>query len=264
MTTSYHNHTDWSDGGCTLAEQIAAARALGLEELGISDHFTLTPDGSHVEWSMPLDRLDDYVAELLRARDETRGVALRVGVEADYFPETADDLRALLARHPLDFVVGSVHFVEGFPVDESADLWEALSDNERDGVWRGYWERVRGMAESGVADIVGHLDLPKKFGFRPGVDLSREEAAALDAIAAAGMTVEINTAGWFKPAREAYPSLALLRECRRRDIPLVINADAHEPGHLTRRFEDARALARDAGYAAVCRFAGRKRTSHPL
>ena len=36
MLTSYHNHTTWSDGKATVAEQIVAARHAGLDELGIS------------------------------------------------------------------------------------------------------------------------------------------------------------------------------------------------------------------------------------
>ena len=48
------------------------------------------------------------------------------------------------------------------------------------------------MAESGVFDFAAHLDLPKKFGFKPAANLSAESSAALDAIAAAGMAIEIN------------------------------------------------------------------------
>ena len=96
-------------------------------------------------------------------------------------------------------------------------------------MWKGYWERIGQMAASGIYDFAAHLDLPKKFGFRPTIDLAQEAHTALDALAAAGMAIEINTAGWSLPAREAYPSLDLLRAARERDIPLLINADAHRP-----------------------------------
>src|SRR5262249_54814549 len=104
----------------------------------------------------------------------------------------------------------------------------------------------------------------KKFGHRPTADLDNEESAALDAIAAAGMAIEINTAGWNLPAREAYPSLRLLRAARQRRIPLLINSDAHRPEHLTWEFDRARALARDAGYTELSRYAGRRRFAVPL
>lgn len=264
MTVSYHNHTRWSDGSCSIREQIEAAKTLGLDEIGISDHYVLAPDGKPVEWSMPVDRLGEYVAEVREAAESAEGVTVRLGVEADFFPETVETLRARLALHPFDYVIGSVHYVDSFPIDGHARDWEALSADAVDEKWRLYWTRIRQMAESSVFDFAAHLDLPKKFGFRPTVDLTAEWNAALDALAAANMAIEINTAGWSLPAKEAYPSLEILRAARRRDIPLLINADAHTPRILTRGFEEARALAREAGYTALVRYEQRRRYPIPL
>lgn len=264
MLTSYHNHTTWSDGRPTVAEQVAAAARAGLDELGISDHYVLYPGGVEIEWTMPLARLDDYVDDLQSAATWSREVALRVGVEADYFPETVEELERRLARHSWDYVIGSVHFLDGFPIDSTAEPWDALSIEERDEKWRLYWQRIVELAQSGLYDFVGHLDLPKKFGHRPTVDLTREAHAALDAIAAADMAIEINTAGWSLPARECYPSADLLRASRQRDIPLLINADAHRTEHLTRDFDLARSVAREAGYTELVRYQGRERIPVPF
>jgi histidinol-phosphatase (PHP family) len=263
MTTSYHNHTTWSDGTAQISEMIAAAEQIGLEELGISDHFVLHPGGEQVGWTMPLDRLGEYVQEIQEAA-QTAKVTVRIGIEADYFPETVETLRDALAPHPFDYVIGSVHYLDGFPIDEHRRYWDALSLEQREEKWRLYWERIRQMAESRIYDFVGHLDLPKKFGHRPTLSHAQAETAALDAIAAADMAIEINTAGWSLPAQEAYPALSLLRAARQRDIPLLINADAHAPAHLTRNFERARELARQAGYAHLVRYERRQRISVPL
>jgi histidinol-phosphatase (PHP family) len=264
MLISYHNHTNWSDGAPTLAAQIQAARRVGLDELGISDHYVLDPSGEQAEWSMDLDLLGDYVLQIRAAAAETRDLVLRLGIEADFFPETVEDLRSRLAGYPFDYVIGSVHYVDGFPIDRHTQDWDALSEDERNEKWRLYWLRVRQMAESRVFDFAAHLDLPKKFGHRPTIDLTADALAALDALAAADMAIEINTAGWSLPAREAYPSLDLLREARRREIPLLINADAHFPEFLTRDFDRARALAREAGYTELVRYEKRRRFPIPL
>src|SRR3954454_24444620 len=134
---------------------------------------------------MDLALLGDYVLELRAAAAETMGLTLRLGIEADFFPETIDTLRDRLAPYPFDYVIGSVHFTDGgFPIDSYARDWEALSPAQRDDVWRSYWVRMRQLAESGVFDFAAHPDLPKKFGYRPSVDLTAEAGAALDAIAA--------------------------------------------------------------------------------
>lgn len=264
MVTSYHNHTTWSDGGATLAAQIQAARAAGLDELGISDHYVLYPDGREVDWSMPPDLLGDYVLELRAAAAEVSDLTLRIGIEADFFPETVDELRERLAPYPFDYVIGSVHYVDGFPIDRGAPDWEALSEQERNAAWALYWTRIRQLAESRVFDFAAHLDLPKKFGYRPAADMAEQEGAALDAISAAGMAIEINTNGWNLPASEAYPSLPLLREARRREIPVLINADAHFAEFLTRDFDRARILAREAGYSELVRYERRQFFPVPL
>jgi histidinol-phosphatase (PHP family) len=214
---------------------------------------------------MPLDRLAEYVADVrAAAADAPPGLTVRRGVEADFFPGQEAAIRAALAGHDFDYIIGSVHYVGEFAVDESRPAWDRLSPDEREAMHRGYWERLVGLAQTGLYDIVGHLDLPKKFGYRSESDLSAEISAALDAIAAADMAVEVNTAGWHTMAREAYPAPDLLRECHRRGIPTQINADAHMPATLTRDFDRAAALLREAGYTQVTRFADRQRTLVPL
>jgi histidinol-phosphatase (PHP family) len=84
--------------------------------------------------------------------------------------------------------------------------------------------------------------------------------AALDAIAEAGMAVELNTSGWHQPCREAYPSPALLRQARRRGIPILISADAHAPADVARSFGPALLMAREAGYTQTVRYAARRRS----
>lgn len=257
MLPSYHNHTRWSDGSAPLEEFVASASAYA-GEIGVSDHYVLCPYGP-VEWSMPLDALGAYVEAVRRCAEERPGLSLRVGVEADFFPETVGDLECELGRHSFDFVIGAVHFVGRFPLDSRASDWVGLDAEQVDEIWRQYWRLVRGMADTGLFDIVAHLDLPKKFGYRPRADLTKEEASALDAIRDAGMAVEINTAGWALPAGEQYPSLRLLEAAAEREIPLVISADAHRPDYVTRFFDRAVDLARAAGYGGYCTFKDRTR-----
>lgn len=260
---TYHNHSTYSDGSRTVAQVVQRAAELGVEELGLSDHFVLHPIGQTPLWSMRPDRLGEYVAELAAYRDHTAPV-VRTGLEVDWFPGHGEAIAAALAPHRFDYLIGSVHELDGFPLDTRAEDWQRLEPDERDEVWRGYWVAIRSLAESGLFDIVGHLDLPKKFGFRPRADLSAEIEAALDAIAAAGLAVELNIAGWYKPCEEAYPSPALLRACHAREIPALFAADAHHPDSLLQDAGRAERLLWDVGYREVVRFRDRERTTVPL
>jgi histidinol-phosphatase (PHP family) len=263
MLATYHIHSRYSDGLSGIPELIEQALALGVAELGISDHFVLPPHGRLVSWAMRPDRLGEYVTEVTHLQHQLQQdrapLVLRLGLEVDYFPGHAPAIADALAGVPWDYLIGSVHEVDGFGVDSRAEDWAALSPAERQRVHRRYWQILREMADSRMFDIAAHLDLTRKFAFYPTEPLDREIAAALDAIAAAGMVVELNTAGWHKPCNDAYPSLAILQQCHQRGIAATLSSDAHEPAHLLRDFDRGAAVLAQAGYTEFVRFAGRDR-----
>ncbi len=263
MITSYHNHTRWSDGWADIAETLEAAREQGLDEVGVSDHWVLDPLGNTPRWSMDPARLGEYVADV-RAHIEDATPTLRLGLEVDWFPGHGDAIAAGLAEFEFDYLIGSVHTIGDFRIDSYPFLWEELPVEERDAMHRAYWRALADMARSGLFDFVGHLDLSKKFKQYPSIDLSAEIDATLDAIAAAGMAVEVNTSGWSLPCEDAYPSAELLGACRARDIPALVNADAHLPDHLRRDLERGAARLREAGYDEVVTFDRRERRPVPL
>jgi histidinol-phosphatase (PHP family) len=201
-------------------------------------------------------------------------------LEVDWYhpslaPNHAQRLNDVLQHYPFDYIIGSVHQIQvpwggAFMIDGSATAWQKLSREQIDEVHRHYWFHMKTLAESGVYDIVAHIDLPKKFGFYPAIDLQREIADALDAIAAATtveggpLAVEVNTAGWHKPCVDAYPTLDILRECNSRGIPSLMNADAHHADHLVRDFEKAADRLAEAGYSQGARFSQRAIRFEPL
>jgi histidinol-phosphatase (PHP family) len=237
--TSYHVHSSWSDGIDSIHALAAAAHWHNLAEIGLSDHLVLAPPNpGPVSWSIRPESLPEYVEEVCAAR-ETCPTPVRLGLEVDFFPGQAEIVEDLLSPYPIDYLIGSVHFVDGFPVDESSEHWEPLTQAEINEIHRKYWQRVAAMAETGAFQIAGHLDILKKFTFRSSEDLSCEIAAALDSIAAAGMKMELNTSGWGKPCHEAYPSEGILRQAIERSIPIVVTADAHRKADLTQYYDRA-------------------------
>jgi histidinol-phosphatase (PHP family) len=263
VIASYHNHTTWSDGAASVRETLAAARAQGLDEVGISDHWVLDPRGDTPGWSMDPEALWAYVEEV-RACQPGATPTLRLGLEVDWFPGHGDAIAARLAEHDFDYLIGSVHTLDGFRADSYLQIWESLPVVERDAMHRRYWRSIADMAGSGLFDIVGHLDLTKKFNQHPTVDLSAEIDEALDAIATAGMAVEVNTSGWGYPCDDAYPAADLLCACRERDIPALISADAHVPERLRWDFDRGAARLSEVGYEEIVLFEGRRRTTAPL
>jgi histidinol-phosphatase (PHP family) len=128
-------------------------------------------------------------------------------------------------------------------------------------VWQIYFDRLALAAEAKLFDIIGHADLPKKFGIRPAQDCAPLYEKFLDAAAKSGCAIELNTAGLRKDCREIYPSRQLLEIAFRKNVPITFGSDAHAPGEVGLNFAEAIQLAREVGYKESSRFVRRKRES---
>ena len=243
----YHTHT--SRCGHAVGDPlqyVEAALAKRLPGIGIADHIPLLPEPDP-EIAMGLGELSDYVAEVTSLKARFPGYVL-LGAEADYRPGTIAEVRELLAEHPFDYVIGSVHHLGTWGIDDERQI-EEYSGRDIDDVYSEYFELVGDAAESGAFDIMGHLDLAKKFGYRPSRSLATEMETLVARVARAGVLVEINTAGLRKPVREAYPSVTLLGLLREYRVPITFGSDAHKPEEVGADFDHAAALARTAGYS---------------
>jgi histidinol-phosphatase (PHP family) len=264
LPADYHMHTPL----CRHAtgEPVDYARCaleLGLTEIGFSDHSPMPTDGFD-DWRMLDRQLDEYVAKVRLAQETFPQLTIRLALEVDYLPGHEKWIRALAKRHPWDYFIGSVHYVsEAWDIDNPAKLSEW---NKRDAfeVWSLYFERLTLAAKSNLFDIIGHADLPKKFGIRPAQSCRPLYDTFLNAAARAGCAIELNTAGLRKECQEIYPCAELLKLARNKMVPITFGSDAHAPGEVGMNFAEAVALARSAGYEESCRFTRRQHEFVPL
>ncbi|MBX3745984.1 MAG: histidinol-phosphatase HisJ family protein [Verrucomicrobiae bacterium] len=264
LPPDYHMHTQL----CHHAEGVPYDLALsaarrGLTEIGLSEHNPM-PRDDFDNWHMALAALDGYLDGIRLARERVPQLTLRAALEVDYIPGHEDWIRQLAARHDWDYFIGSVHYIDGgWDIDNPAklDQWRARDAFD---VWAKYFDRLTAAASSGLFQIIGHPDLPKKFGFVPGCDCTPLFETFLDAAARHGVAIEINTAGLRKPCREMYPAPAFLRLARQRGVLLTFGSDAHHPDEVAADFPAAVALARDCGYTETVRFEQRRPIPVPL
>ena len=260
----YHMHTALCRHATGMPRDYAAqAVKLGLTEIGFSDHSPMRQDDFD-DWRMRLDQLDDYVAAVKAARGEFPQLIIRLALEVDYLPDHEDWIRDLSGRHPWDYLIGSVHYISnGWDIDSPFKI-SRWKEHEPYTVWSEYFERLARAACSGLFDIIGHADLPKKFGFVPREDCTPLYDRFLQAAAASGCAIELNTAGLRKDCREIYPSQPFLNRAHSMGVPITFGSDAHAAGEVGLNFAEAIESARQAGYIQSCRFQSRQRTQVPL
>jgi len=195
-----------------------------------------------------------------------RGPELHVacGLEIDFLPGREETIKEMLSQYPLDFVIGSVHFINGWPFDHP-DYRQQFASADIDQVYGDYFELMDKMVRCGLFDIVGHLDLIKLWGHRPVIKNSLQYALpVLHSIKATGMIIEINSAGIRKPVREMYPSLDIIGEMFRLGLPVTMGSDAHHPDQVAEDFADISQALWNIGYRRVVALRGRKTFPLPL
>jgi histidinol-phosphatase (PHP family) len=252
----YHVHTTFSDGSDSVEECVRRAVALGLPEIGIADHLSGV---EHAAWdaaSIPFDRLDEYVDEVLGVAGRHADIRVLLGVEADYVTEHEAGFAELLPAYPFDYVVGGVHVLGGFDFDDPAKR-EDVRWSDPDALFVANYRAVRRAAEFGRFAFIAHLDYIGLWGNKPGPGVDAGIDAALDAMAASGTAIELNTDRISDPAGVMYPSVDILRRACERRIPLVISSDAHAAEHVGRLWDEAIATARQAGYRETLRLSDR-------
>lgn len=265
MPADYHSHTPL----CQHAEGdpaafVEAAVQAGLSEYGISDHAPVRPEPFD-DWRMREAELPRYLDWIAEAREFAAGrLPVRSGLECDWLRGCESWISDLAGRYDWDYLIGSVHYLgDGWDFDNPKWLGRWATEDVEP-VWSRYWAEYGAMAASGLFDLLAHPDLIKKFGFRPAGDLSRFYEPAIEAIAASGCAIELNTAGWHKPCEEQYPADSFLRLASDAGIPLAISSDAHAPRELARDFDKAMVLAKNAGFTETVLFEMRKQSSEPL
>lgn len=210
-----------------LQPWVDSARARGLTDIAFTDH-------------------DRYCAgvdfdEIARLRDANPDVQIRAGIELDNDPVHSSEGRRWVEEHweQLDFVVGSVHFLERD--DEMFDSVPAGAEQfvgrDFDAIFADYFRRVREMAATGLLDCLAHLDLIKIHGHRPSRDVLELAAETLDFIASRGLAIELSTAGWRKPVNELYPSDSIIGAALEKRIPFTTASDAHSHVQLGENYQ---------------------------
>ena len=258
MIVDYHMHLrdpqeriDHTVEGVERFVETAAAR--GIDEIGFTEHVYYFAQTREI-WYVPYQSercvydLDAYCNAVLEAK--RGGLPVKLGLEVDYVGARQARLAELLEPYPWDFLLGSVHYVDGLAIDQEPGIWAEATVEE---AWRRYFAALAELAATGFVDVLAHPDLAKIFGRRPA-----EPTAFYPELR--GVALEISTAGLRKQVGELYPDPALLEA----HPPVTLASDAHAPALVGEDFDQALELARQAGYETVTVFERRKARQEPL
>lgn len=260
---------------------VETALARGANEVGFTEHFYRCIESAPVlgkwweddprkdlrEYAVSWTRtervlsLERYVQAVVDAKD--RGLPVLLGLEVDFYPDTAETVAEFLEPYPWDFLIASTHWLGAWGVDLPDHVYEF---DRRGPVqsYEDYFHTETQLAASGLFDVLAHADLIKKQGlWLPEAPLDLYEELAV-AAARGGTAVEVSTAGLHVPAKEMYPAKPLLERFHNHGVPITLASDAHVPGETARDFDKAISFARSVGYTQRIQFRKRVGEMVPL
>lgn len=274
--SNYHSHCNFCDGRSYPEDFVRFAVARGFRAYGFSSH---SPLPFETFWNMSRDDMDEYLAEIARLKAKYEGqIELYVGLEVDFLDRTYNASIPYFRNLPLDYRIGSIHFLPLSPVleernmacidgaySEFARTVDAFFEGDIRRMVRRYFEAEMEMVEAGGIDIVGHIDKIYMNGQRyPGFSLDAEWYRRplldlLDFVRERGLMIEVNSKNLVKKG-ETYPHRQFLGELRSRRIPVMVNSDCHYPDLVNDGRAEGFQLLEQVGFDATMELVGGKWT----
>lgn len=196
IVADLHMHTTATDGNNTLEEMAAAARAVGLQYIAITDHSQRVSMARGLNAQRLLEQWSQIDAYNARQVD---GFRVLKGIECDILEAGPMDLPdEVLAQ--ADWVIGSVHYGQKQPRAQITD-------------------RIVGALANPHVDLIAH-PTGRLIGSRPPYEVDME--AVIQAAVEYRKALELNSNPQRLDLNEEH-----LMAAARAGVPIAINTDAH-------------------------------------
>jgi histidinol-phosphatase (PHP family) len=258
----YHTHTTNSpDSQVKMREYCERAIEIGIQEVAFTDHVDHDP----AERTRGHNKYPAYMADIAACR-ETYGDRLTIlaAAEVDWNRKTAPEVRAYLADTSFDFIICSVHWINGEYLGERAPKHPSIE------VYRQYLDEIEALVTTeDFFHVIGHFDLGKRYHDVNGrIDLDHNRAQLgriFEAMAANGKGFDLNTSAVRAAAREPMPGPDILRLFRAHGGEhATIGSDTHMMSTFGTNIDVAVRTLREAGWTTASHIENGRLVAVPL
>jgi histidinol-phosphatase (PHP family) len=207
--------------------------------------------------------LEEYVSLAQRAKDE--GLPVKIGLEVDFYQDQMDDVSALLAQYPFDVLIGSVHWLGTWQLDDvdneiNMHQWTV---RDVDQCWKDYARALDELCAANAVDVLAHPDLIKVAGYLASSPSETWDAMA-ESAARVDVSLECSSAGWKKPVKEQYPAEGFLDRLVAKGVTFTTASDAHHHERVGERADDLATMLEARGVHELASYTRRRRQMIPL
>ena len=254
----YHTHTNFSFDGAPEATHDAMCRRaleLGLSHIAFTDHCDINGE---VEGIYDAYHADEAFAAMQAVKEKYRGrLQVVCGIELGNASQYPDAAAAVLAAHPYEFVIGSLHNLRDVP-DFCMLKYDMMTEAHINRLFdRALDETIEMVETTPGLTAVGHITYmhryvtaaKKSLSFKPFYEKLEHLYRTL---IARDVALELNVSTLWKGLGIAMPTMELLKlyaDCGGRLI--TIGSDAHAPETLGKSIRQGYTLLRTVGLNEV-------------
>lgn len=221
---------------------IDKAIEMGIDELHILDHTHRFKEFYHCydklreveiqdkwlsgKFKSSLKEYDDLIKEV---KKEKYPIKVKFGLEVCYTPESESLLKEILSKCHYDFLIGSIHSIDGLLYDMGFSkeiLWGKYDTNI---IYMHYYEAVKSLIEADLFDSIGHIDNLKLFGYYPSIDMSATYKEVARLLKEHGLLLEVNSGCLYRyGCKDLGISDELLKIFKEEGVSFITGSDAHK------------------------------------
>ncbi|MCX8065863.1 MAG: histidinol-phosphatase [Candidatus Hydrogenedentes bacterium] len=247
---------------------INKAISINMSVYGITEHAPRTeykylyPEEIEAKLT-PRDLLQRYIKYCKTTSDLQskfqNSITILKGLEIEVVPldKYVEITKNLIEEGNIEYIVGSVHWVDDIPFDFSVDEFKRASNKYGlVNLVRRYYEILRRMVSELRPQIVGHLDLITCFLSSEELNkiypmIGKDIEDTLELIKKYDLLLEVNTSGYRKPIKRAFPDIYILKKAKEINIPLTFGDDSHSTQEVGKYIKRARNLLLKLGIKEV-------------
>jgi histidinol-phosphatase (PHP family) len=261
----YHIHTDYTaDAKGKVEDYCKAAEEKNIEEIAFTNHFIISQMNVRGN-TIKFEEIPKHLEEIELAKKKF-DVKIKAGLEVDYWKSKHKEIEGTLDNYPFDFLLGSVHFIDGYIVNGSKeDALEFFKNRSMAEIYEAYFARVMETIASRLFDVLAHPDYIRKNVFKcfgkelPFEKYRRTAEKVVELLVDNNVGIEVNTSGYFHDMGDSFPSPDFLKLCLESGVKVVtIGSDAHTPSRVGDKMTEGMQKLKDVGYKKIFLFNKRK------
>lgn len=265
-----HTHTNNSpDAESTPLEMVQQGIKLGLDVMAITDHCEVNMwyPKEHYKHTFDYDGYNYMVSfkkslsdNLKLKREFHKEITILNGIELGQANMDFNLAENIVSEDTLDFVIGSIHQIDGFP-----DFFIIDYDKVNiEPLLKAYFLNVLKLCKWGKFDILGHLTYPIRYIAEKGIEVNMSKFNPIieeifKTIIDKNLGIEVNSSGLRQKCGMSFPTIEYVKMFKDLGGTIVsVGSDAHATDQLGKNVQECIDMVKSCGFEYLTYFKHRQ------